>query len=94
MAKSSQELADLRSQRLVHADGADLHRFQYNHPRRREDPAVDAVCALCGLEEIDETPTAKKKTARWRWPHKDENAPLYGLLPARAKPACVSSSKE
>lgn len=62
-------------------DGADKHHFAYTHSRRREDPAVDAVCLLCGCEQVDITPTAMKQSARWR---RGRDGDLMAT-----KPACV-----
>ena len=67
---------------------AALHQFQYNHPRRAIHLDIDAVCARCGLEEVDATPEAKKKTARWRWPAEASGG---GVLMS-TKPACVAAA--
>lgn len=61
--------------------GAEKHHFLYTHPRRAEDPAVDAVCSRCGVEQLDITPTAMKQSARWR---QGRNGDLVAT-----KPACV-----
>ena len=82
--KTRQELAELRAKRPKAASGADKHRFGWIHPRRTEDLSVDAVCSRCGLEEVDITPTQKKRTARWRM------AGSIELL--AAKPACLSTA--
>lgn len=69
---------------------AALHQFQYNHPRRLVKLDIDAVCALCGLEEVDATPEAKKKTARWRWPDGEPGSGATGGsgVLMSTKPAC------
>lgn len=67
---------------------AALHQFQYNHPRRAIHLDIDAVCARCGLEEVDATLEAKKKTARWRWPVEARGG---GSVLMSTKPACVAT---
>lgn len=79
--KTREELASLRAKRPKAEDGANKHRFEWIHARRVEDASVDAVCARCGAEEIDITPSQKKRTARWR---RGGSAEIL-----QAKPACV-----
>lgn len=64
--------------------GATRHRMLYNHIGRRKRD-VDAVCEFCGLEEVDITPAAKRKTTRFRWPG--------GVLLIN-KPACKDRANE
>lgn len=82
--KTKEELAELRAKaapRPSHAPGSELHRFSYNHPKRGDDPDIDAVCIRCGLEEVDVTTSSKQRTVRWRWPGTVELA--------KSKPACL-----
>lgn len=69
--------------RQVRQDADDPHRLAYNHPQRKIRLDIDAVCTRCGLEEVDTTPTSKKKTTRWRLPGSD--------VLMSSKPACNES---